>query len=467
MCIYLIEGGGVSRPSALLSNGTEGAIMNRLHTNISPDYVKNWDISQAIRELIQNYLDSLSEFDCNGTLTWESGMGVAKDLGPGLEPRHFAMGVSEKSSKAKGKYGEGLKLALLTFAREGRFVEIRSKNRIIRPVIAKDPNYGTDLLALDVISVETGQGTEIRFACSWDELAQGKSYFVEFSDEFDEFEWMEQDLISSPGGDIYVNGTKVGTLENALFSYHLDEEVVGDIGNRDREVIDMAKATNAISQIVADTTSVEVKEQILKHTQNSSVWEVNNVRINPWSLNEKQKRAWTKVAHDVFGKNAVIPSYSHNVNSQAQYAGYRPLSRLPYRWTNLLEGIKAFKTAEDALQESVKTDNRVFLKDLRKDERENYHYALNLIKKYYSTEKFPITILEDMSSVGESDASVVGMWNPKTGRIFIHRKVLSDRRDALHTMLHEYVHAISGYNDCTGSFQDALLEVGVNMMMNA
>lgn len=31
----------------------------KFSTGISPEYVRNWDVGKAVREIIQNYLDSI------------------------------------------------------------------------------------------------------------------------------------------------------------------------------------------------------------------------------------------------------------------------------------------------------------------------------------------------------------------------------------------------------------------------
>ena len=196
-----------------------------LGTAISPEYIRDWNISMAIRELLQNLLDTKREFGASGAARYNKKQGIAelRDDGPGLELRHLALGISEKGAGSVGQFGEGLKLALLLFARENRFIEVRSKNYRLTPLI-KESEFGTETLFFGVEELGSYvQGTIIRFRCSQKELNEGKSYFpTEFkvSSEY-RVSWVLKDKISLPGGRVFVNGSMVTTLENALFSYHL------------------------------------------------------------------------------------------------------------------------------------------------------------------------------------------------------------------------------------------------------
>jgi len=124
--------------------------VKRIVTGISPNYVKNWDVIKGIREIIQNYLDTKNEFRCKGYIYYKDGTAMVKDFGPGLELRHLALGISEKSQGAIGKYGEGLKLALLVMAREFRKIEVWSKGMIICPAIEYSDLYGTEVMVFNI-----------------------------------------------------------------------------------------------------------------------------------------------------------------------------------------------------------------------------------------------------------------------------------------------------------------------------
>lgn len=65
---------------------------------ISVNYVKAWTVKDAVRELLQNTMDS-GEWRIEGSALINKGT---------LKPEHFLLGCSEKSSSdAIGQFGEG------------------------------------------------------------------------------------------------------------------------------------------------------------------------------------------------------------------------------------------------------------------------------------------------------------------------------------------------------------------------
>ena len=444
---------------------------SKLQTSISPDYVKGWDMGKAVRELIQNYLDSKQEFNCDGYLKWENGQATIKDYGPGLELRHFAMGISEKSSTAKGKYGEGLKLSLLTMARKGVPVELWTKGNVIKPTIEYNEAYQTDLLAFEIepLKYNTHKGTTIKFECTEDEFERGKSYFIDFFKRSEPaFEWVDQDLVSLPGGYVFVNGTRVGELENSLFSYHLDEERVGDIGNRDREVIDMNKVSDIVSTMYAESVSSRVLELVFKGLKQGALfWEEANVNLYSWHILNDRERIWKMAGRAVFGQKAVFPCSNSDANSNAAYLGYELVYGLSWSWQHLLSSLGIVPYADAVLKNSKPSRTVVAQKDLDDLEKENLAYARRIVKKYYAQDhSLRIQIVENLEMVsGGTSQRVMGAYDFNKKRISIDRSALSTRSKALFVLLHEAVHQISGYADCTAEFENALLDIGVKALM--
>lgn len=444
---------------------------NKLQTNISPDYVKGWDTAKAIRELIQNYLDSRQEFGCDGYLKWEDGRAIIKDYGPGLELKHFAMGVSEKSVNAKGKYGEGLKLALLTMARTGVPVELWTNGNVIRPVIEYNHSFQTELLAfeLEPLSYESHKGTTIKFECAKEEFECGKSYFIEFFKRGEKaFEWLVPNKISLPGGYVFVNGTRVGELKDSLYSYHLEEEEVGDIGNRDREVIDMDSAISAISEMIAACASIKVIEGILRSIKSGApAWEAQSLRVYSWQIDGKNQELWVKASNEVFGANAVFSSGDSKIDNQAEYMGYRIIQGVGWTWRNVLEDVDAIPSAAKVLKGTKLIKAHVAQRDLDPEEKQNLAYAKRMVKKYYAKDvPLRVSIIEQLAlNSGSVSQRVKGVWDPHKKMILIDREVLGSAVDAFFVLLHEAVHQVTGFNDCTAEFEQALLDIGVRALI--
>lgn len=446
--------------------------VKRIVTGISPNYVKNWDTVKAIRELIQNYLDSKSEFGCKGYICYKRGMAVIKDFGPGLEPKHLALGISEKSQGAIGKYGEGLKLALLVLARECRKVEIWSNGTIICPAIEHSDLYGTEVMVFNIQPMQpchakTHQGTTIRFLCSKDELEAAKSYFKCFLSEKSGFKWIEKDRISLPGGYIYINGARVGKISDALFSYHLYEKETGDIGNRDREVIDQEKVEPYIRKILAETSSLTVMRKVIRALINGEYsWEIK-IGLSRWMVSEKSHSLWKRVFYEIVGtKDAVLSSWRIDDNTRADYLGYKVVDIPSTSWYDLLNGVGIKTAAEIATEDRKKSSKKIAIKDLTDEERNNLKTAKRLVEKYYNPVG-EVIVMENLTGIVNAarDSKINGAYELRTDKIYLRREILSNLDQTLHTLLHEAVHKYTGADDCTAAFERALTEVSVNIIL--
>lgn len=117
---------------------------------ISPNYVSNWGIKEAIREILQNAIDGETNgyekiVDYNGdTLNITS-------LGVNLQAKDLILGCSSKDDQDGmiGKYGEGFKLALVVLLRKGLNVEIQNGNKIWTPSFKISDTFGTQVLNIE------------------------------------------------------------------------------------------------------------------------------------------------------------------------------------------------------------------------------------------------------------------------------------------------------------------------------
>ncbi len=441
--------------------------MKLLTTGISPQYVRGWDVEKAIREIVQNDLDSRKEFDCDGYISWdrETGVATVKDNGPGLLLRHLALGVSEKGDGAIGKYGEGLKLALLVMAREGRDIEVRASGKIIRPAIEAHEGFGTEILVMHVEDMPPHHaalhtGTTVRFECSQAELEAGKSYFERYLSARNGFRWVESGKISKPAGHVYINGARVGNIDNAMFSYHLDEARVGDIGNRDREVIDQNQVRPHIRRMLAETSSMEVMRGLISSVayEGHDSWEME-AGIEFYSIPENSRRVWKRALNEVLGESVVLSSGPDH-NREAMYRGHH-IIHVSWVWKEAFRHM-GMLTAEDVVRERT-TIRRIAVQRLDPEERKVLNRAKRLVEKHYN-KIGRLTVAENLE-YKTGDARIRGMYDFEEDRIYIKREVLQNIHDAVHVLLHEAVHKHSGELDCTAGFERALTDVAVEMML--
>lgn len=119
--------------------------------SLTKTYVSRWGLAEAIRELIQNALDSESPFiyefipdDGRWALSLTSEFTT-------LTPQTLLLGATSKAD-ADGKigsFGEGYKLALLVLTRLGHDVEMRNGSLLWKPRFRYSSTFGDDLLVID------------------------------------------------------------------------------------------------------------------------------------------------------------------------------------------------------------------------------------------------------------------------------------------------------------------------------
>ena len=113
---------------------------------ISIDYVRHWGMAEAVREIIQNALDSESPFE------WE----IKKDTllirskYAKLEPKSLLLGTTSKADNkdAIGSFGEGYKIALLVLTRLNYKVIIYNNDTIWTPEFRMSKKFNDSTLCV-------------------------------------------------------------------------------------------------------------------------------------------------------------------------------------------------------------------------------------------------------------------------------------------------------------------------------
>lgn len=428
-----------------------------MQIGISPKYVENWSIIEGIREILQNYLDVKDAYKVKGYIDWQNGKAVVRDFGPGLEMKHLVLGISDKTGADRGQFGEGLKLAMLVFAREGRYIEITTNGQRIVPVIKYDEQFGTEVITLDVQPYKYYKGTFIKFECTKEELEKGKKYFINFYKRQPEFKWVIDNEISLPGGQVWVNGTKVCELIGAKYSYHLTGQEAKEIMNRDRTTVNTENLAELLKQKWASTNSLKMVRLLIEQVKNKeATWEVDNIRI--WAYHIENETLWRRAVKEVF-KDLVLASDNTAINNQAKYQANANLINVRnWRWNEVLKDL-GVPTAEKLLQQRQLGVKIVSGSELTITERRVLNTAIELVCKHYNNPG-KVIVTEYFT-----DGEVLGAYNREEDIIYIKRTILSSIPAALHTLLHETVHKYSGASDCTHEFEAALTDVAVNMMV--
>ena len=120
---------------------------------LARDYVSRWSTAEAIRELLQNAIDSPAPFEVKQT-------GDAMEItsrGARLDPATLVLGRTSKAEDVGsiGQFGEGYKLALLVLAREGKTIDVINGKTIWRPEFRTSNQFGIETLHIVESKAET------------------------------------------------------------------------------------------------------------------------------------------------------------------------------------------------------------------------------------------------------------------------------------------------------------------------
>lgn len=196
-----------------------GDIRIMLTYPIHESYVSHWGYWHAAREILQNAMDS-GEF----TVDYIDQRMVVSNMGQ-IDDRNLLLGLSEKGADDRGKYGEGLKLAMIVCAREGREMRVHTgSGKCWTPQIIESQEFGGErVLAVSmsdseesaaIVSVGMDQG-------EWDVV---RDRFL--SDATPR-------VLDDKPGHVYVGGLWVCHMDDIDHGYNFDAATVSL--NRDRD----------------------------------------------------------------------------------------------------------------------------------------------------------------------------------------------------------------------------------------
>lgn len=177
---------------------------------LSRDYVRHWGVREAVKELIQNAIDSDSPFEYSfygDTLTISS-------RESSLESRTLILGATSKADKKDkiGSFGEGYKIALLVLTREGLPVYVRNGYYDWVPSFVHSENYGAEVLCITEHPAErVGQGLEFVIGgLSHQQASDIRDSCLLMQDEMDDaIQATQGRILPSRPGKLYVGGLYV------------------------------------------------------------------------------------------------------------------------------------------------------------------------------------------------------------------------------------------------------------------
>lgn len=247
---------------------------------ISPNYVNNWGVREAIRELLQNAVDgetcgypkSINYDSNNNTLS------IYND-GVTLAPESLILGGHSKEDRDDliGGYHEGMKLALVVLLRKGFVVNIENGNKTWTPRFKISEKFNTQVLCIeekDNDNSNDGLGFYIK-GITQDVYNDLYNYFPCIDDDFGEIVDCETGSILLDErfkGKMFVEGLYIQTDDNFEYGYNFNSDVVEL--DRDRKAINYYELRALTAKSFATAESCHPK---LFKAISSSVVDVRNI----------------------------------------------------------------------------------------------------------------------------------------------------------------------------------------------
>lgn len=210
--------------------------------SLTRNYVSRWGMAQAVRELIQNALDSESPFvyefaqDDAGT----SALSLTSEFTT-LAPQTLLLGSTSKadSKESIGSFGEGYKIALLVLTRMGYDVELRNGSVLWKPRFRFNSRFGEELLVVDEteLSDRRNKGlTVVVLGLSEDDVTQVRASCLQMQEAVSQVHRTNSgDILLERPGQLYVGGLFI--CKNDLhFGYNIKPEFIKL--ERDRQTVD-------------------------------------------------------------------------------------------------------------------------------------------------------------------------------------------------------------------------------------
>lgn len=172
---------------------------------LAREYVRHWGLKEAVRELLQNAIDSDSPFEH----TFEGDALTITSRLASLEPSTLVLGTTSKAEDDGkiGSFGEGYKIALLVLARLGYPVHVLNDGRLWTPTFRRSTTFGAEVLCIEERPfICTGLSFVVSGLTDEDIDAIRGSCLLMQEPVTDAIETLQGNILPSHPGKLYVSG---------------------------------------------------------------------------------------------------------------------------------------------------------------------------------------------------------------------------------------------------------------------
>lgn len=422
--------------------------MNEIVFPMTLDYVSDWTSWDVVREVASNAMDSdpgsRMGIDENRTF-W------VEDSGDGLAVKSLLFGVSKKENpeKARGQFGEGLKLALLVLTRNGYHAHIYSNGlhiwneraelhgqKVFKIVWDTDERYNWDEFKGTRVEVDHWANPlyEERF------LRPGDPRII-FTDPFG------RSILEQDKPDIFVKGVWVQKGGHGLQSYTFGYDLQNVKMNRDRGVIDGFEANAEIGKTWASVADEGLLEQFWQAVKDGNA--ETNCHVYNIASREKFQRAFK----NVYGQRTVVKTDSA-MSTEAEYRGAKPVETAGMSYSIKQVATDLVGTDAEYVNE-IEGSTAVYQSDTKLDKAQtrNIRMARRLAKRVGFEGKVQAYVLQGASAMAQN------------GELKLSVQVLERAPDTIKCLLHELAHLLFGTRDATADHVNGVTQVATDLLL--
>jgi len=408
--------------------------MPKIELTLTSSYLPDWRLQQAIREIVQNARDS--DLDGNKMdFVHKGDKLIVSNEGVVLDHSVFLLGKTGKAERSDtaGKFGEGLKLAMLVCAREGIPMTIRNGSEVWHPKIETSERFAGESVL--VIHIEKGRVQKDRFQVE-----------IGFPEEvWEENKWKylfcerpsRKEFVNTPTGKLLMGEKYKGCIfVKGIFVCKGDLDYGYDFNqaelDRDRRVMsswDIQRHARPIlihaSQQKDGIDSGRLYEMMRQESADA--------RVSSWeSVSEDMVESIKQTFVSLHGENAV-PVKSTAESSDMEHLGKKGV----VVGESLLNVLRLSFGDIDKLRKDLSRQitGHVSWHELTEKEKHNLKNAIDIIN---AADKNLRVNLSNVDIVTFRDSMLLGMH--KEGKALLSRAVLDDHVDTMSTLVHEVAH---------------------------
>ncbi|MFC1910455.1 hypothetical protein ACFLXC_04105 [Chloroflexota bacterium] len=420
---------------------------------------QDWGEWEAIRDIVQNALDECEYY----TWGYDSEGLYIRDVGKGIAIADFLLGPPKlKPDHARGKFGEGMKIAALALLRQGYSVKVETKGRKLWIIFLEQkvngraqtlaaiwkPNGSTRSGTTFYIGGYKGSAFEDRFAVN----LPRSSIVAEAPSSITGPYRRKNQLIKHtfPYGQSRIFARDIYMREiNSPYSYNLWSFPLAADRHAPKNEQDLWTDIGRLWSCVTRLEQLKVFLKMIKSPPLLETDESRMVNMTSWDMGiepvtgkeygsfvKDNASVWQEAWRSIMGDNAVIRT-SDRLDGMVKHLGYQSVSLL-WSVTDVLSKIVAtdkeiVKTSQERLRE---------VEVIPDDKLERHHLAhLKLARALASRIFFtPPAVFVAVIPPASDRVRTAGMYSTSTGEIYISLEMMERGKTMIDTLVHEMAH---------------------------